>query len=119
MSLTIKLLLIFIQSISAKILGLKNNYINAPSEILADKEVTAIYQFRHFLPSLVLSILIAVKLIPLLSPEYALQLEDNASIIPIAFCCCFFPILIINGIILEKSLMNTKPEYKNYVLGKE
>ena len=115
MSFFIKLPLIITQKVSSRLIGNKNNYLNSPKEILSGKTVDRIYMLGHFLPSAVLTILIAIKLLPLISADYALQLEENSTTIPIIVLSFLIPILIINGVIIEKSLIRSDDKYRSYV----
>jgi hypothetical protein len=101
--------------VSSRIIGNKNNYLNAPDEILSWLKVDRIYKLGHALPSVVLTILIVLKLFPLLSSDYAHQLEKNATIIPITMIICLIPVIIINGIVIEKILISTNEKYKSFV----
>ncbi len=107
------------QMLSSRIIGNKNNYLNAPEEILSWLKVDRIYKLGHAFPSVVLTILIVLKLFPLVSTVYAVQLEQNGSIIPITLFICLIPIVIINGIVIEKILINTNKKYREYCYHKK
>jgi hypothetical protein len=88
------------------------HYMNTPEEAISWVKVDRIMKLWHALPSIVFSIIIALKLIPLVSIEYAEKLSKNSNIIPLTVIGVFIPILILNGIIVESILEKTNHEYK-------
>lgn len=111
----LKLGLIALQYISARILGNKKHYLNAPDEVLNWRVVHYIHVLGHLIPTLILTVVISLKLLPLISTTYSKILEENGAIIPIVVFICFIPTAIINGIVIEKWLMFLKPNYKAFV----
>lgn len=97
--------MILIQSLSASAIGQKKHYLNVPDEVLSWIRINNIYKGWHILPSSVVSILMGIKIYPLLSEDYAKQLEINGTAIPLAICITLFPVMVINGIIIEKILV--------------
>jgi hypothetical protein len=115
MSLFINLPLMLTQKVSARIIGNKRTYLNAPEEVLSSIKIDRISKLGHIVPSAVLSIVIVIKVLPLLSVYFANQLEENAVIIPFTVILLLIPLLIANGIIIEKSLMGSDENYRTYV----
>jgi hypothetical protein len=111
----LKLALKYLQYISANILGNKNHYLTAPEEILSEKKSHRIFMGGHLLPSIIITIIIGCKIIPLFSDSYAKELEANGTFIPVTLLILFIPILILNGIIIEKILLNNNA-YRNYIV---
>lgn len=105
------------QLISSRMIGHKVHYLTVPDEVLSWIKVDRIYKFGHLIPSVVISVLLSVKVFPVLSTDYTKHLENNDNIILLAFILCLIPILIINGIIIEKVLMSTNISYKSYIKG--
>ena len=113
----IRLVLAFTQRVSAYILGNNFNYLDLPDELLSSIKVDRIFKFLHFLTSVSATIILTLKLFPLFSDFYTEELENNGTIIPITVLLFFFPIAILNGVIIEKVLMKN-PNYKDYVQNK-
>lgn len=90
------------------------HYLSVPDEILSWIKSDRIMKIGHVIPSLVITILIAVKLLPLFSNWYAEQLANNGSIIPATVFCFLIPILILNGMVLESYLEMTNPGYREF-----
>lgn len=90
------------------------HYLSVPDEIISWVKSDRIMKFGHFFPSVIVTILLTVKLFPLISAEYAEHLEENGNIILITFVIVFITVLIINGIIVESILEKTNSEYKNF-----
>lgn len=55
----------------------KTNYLLAPQDVISRITVDRIFKIGHLIPSLVISIIIGVKILPELSPQYAIKLEHN------------------------------------------
>lgn len=108
MELILKLIMYLVQ----KIRNEEYNYLSAPDEVLSWIKVDRIMKLGHALPSVVLALLLAIKVLPMLSVSYAEQLEQNGPIIPITVICFLIPILIFNGMIIEFVLEKSNSEYK-------
>jgi hypothetical protein len=95
--------------------GEKTNYLSGyQEEIISPQIASGICRFGHFLPSLVISILIGVKELPAIWPYYAIELDKNGSIVPVAIFLLFIPVAIFNGLIIERFLNLINPAYRNY-----
>jgi len=91
-----------------------SDYLSAPDEILSWIKVDRIKKFAHILPSFIIAILVAIKLLPSISTAFAEQLDNNGSIVPITVIVVLIVVLIINGILLETILEKTDHTYRNY-----
>ncbi|MBL0342259.1 MAG: hypothetical protein IPP71_15930 [Bacteroidetes bacterium] len=111
----IKLSITASQFVSARIIGNRNHYLNAPDEILNWRVSHYIYVFGHLLPTIVVTVILSLKLLPLISREYSEELENNGVIIPITVIAFLIPIVLLNGIIIEKCLMMRSPKYREFV----
>lgn len=114
MELSIRFILSLIQRIPARLLRNKKHYLNAPDEILSWLKVDRIYLFGHLFPTIVLTVIMAIKIPPLISVSYSVELKNNSSVIPLTFFICLFVIVILNGIVMERILMRNN-KYLNYV----
>jgi hypothetical protein len=114
-----KLLMSFIQMLSARLIGHKKHYLNVPDDILSWIKIDRIYKVYHIMPSAIITMIITLKLFPVLSSAYAAHLEKNSTIIPVTVIIFLIPILLLNGIIIEKILMKRNPAYRNYILQTE
>jgi hypothetical protein len=94
--------------------GEKTYYLIAPESILSYITVDRIWKLGHLLPSLIISVLIGVKILPELWPYYAEELNKNGLVISIVMCLIFIPAAIINGIIIEKILKVVNPNYLDF-----
>ena len=103
-----------IQRVVSWIIGTKNYYLDAPEHILSDTKVHNITIMGHFFPTVISTILIAIKLFPMMFDSYAKALEKNATIIPVTVICTLIPIAVLNGVIIEKRLMRKYEKYKEY-----
>jgi hypothetical protein len=110
-----RIVLALIQTICLFFLRNKKHYLNVPEDLISWIKVDRIYKFGHILPSVVITILIAVKVLPLISIDYANHLENNGTLIPITFFIVLIPVLIINGIIIEKILIMNNEKYREFV----
>lgn len=90
------------------------HYLSVPDEVLSWVKIDRIMKLGHALPSVIVAITLAIKLLPLLSETYAAQLEKNGTIIPFTIIGFLIPLLILNGIILESILERTNSSYKIY-----
>jgi len=111
---TKKLILIIIMKIVRKIRHDKFHYLSVPDDIISCVKSDRIMKIRHIVPSVIVTILLAIKVFPLISVKYAEQLEENGNIILFTVVLVVIPMLVINGIILESILEKTNTEYKNY-----
>ena len=109
-----KFILMFIMTIVKKIRRDKYHYLSVPDEIISWVKSDRIMKIGHIVPSIIVTILLAIKLFPLNSDKYAEQLEKNGNIILLTVVLVIIPVLIINGIIVESILEKTNSEYKNY-----
>jgi hypothetical protein len=98
----------------AKIRNENHNYLTVPEEIISWVQLDRIMKIGHLLPSIVLTVVISLKILPLLSTWYAEQLEQNAKIIPLTILLILLPMLVLNGIIIESALNSTNKEYHNF-----
>lgn len=85
-----------------------------PDDIISCVKSDRIMKIRHIVPSVIVTILLAIKVFPLISVKHAEQLEENGNIILFTVVLVLIPMLVINGIILESILEKTNTEYKNY-----
>lgn len=92
----------------------KSNYLSVPDEIISWIKSDRIMRIGHVLPSVIVTILLSIKLFPLISVKYAEKLKDNGNIILLTVVLVLILVLVINGIILESILERTNSEYKNY-----
>jgi len=92
----------------------KCHYLSVPDEIISWMKSLRIMRIGHVLPSVIVTILLAIKLFPSFSVKYAEQLKENGNIILLTVVLVLIPVLIINGIILESILERTNTQYKNY-----
>ena len=92
----------------------KTNYLNVPPHIISKKTADAICRIGHALPSMIVSIIIGVKMLPDVWPYYAKEFENNGEIITVIICLLFIPVAVINGIVIEKMLSIINPEYASY-----
>lgn len=109
-----KFTLLIIMTIVRKIRQDKYHYLSVPDEIISWVNSDRIMKIGHIVPSVIITILLAIKLFPLISVKYAEQLEENGNIILLTVVLVIIPVLVINGIILESILEMTNSEYKNY-----
>lgn len=109
-----RLILWPIMFLVSKIRNEKINYLTAPDEILSWVQLDRIMKIGHLLPSIVLTLIVSLKILPLMSVWYAEQMEQNATTIPVAILLIFLPMLVLNGIIIESALTSSNKEYKNY-----
>lgn len=109
-----KFILLIIMTIVKKIKHDNYHYLSVPDEIISWVKSDRIMKIGHILPSIVVTILLAIKLFPLISVKYAEHLEKNGNIILVTVVLVLIPVLVINGIILEFILERTNTEYKNY-----
>jgi uncharacterized membrane protein len=107
-------ILMIIMTIVRKIRKDRYHYLSVPDEIISWVNSDRIMKFGHIVPSIIVTILLAIKLFPLISVKYAEHLEENGNIILLTVVLVLIPVLVINGIILESILENTNSEYKNY-----
>lgn len=87
-----------------------------PQDVLSQLSIERICRIFHVLPSLVVSIILGIKVLPDYWPYYAAQLDKNSMIVTVAIFIIFIPVAIINGMIIDKVLtwVNTKyGAYKN------
>lgn len=96
----------------------KFHYLTVSDEVISWIKVHRIMNFGHFIPSLIVSLLISVKLLPMFSVSYAQQLEENSPVIFNASLVLFLIMLIINGFLIETILEVTNPNYKKEKQGK-
>ena len=96
------------------ILNQKTHYLIAPDDVLPELKAERIMRLWHFFPSLILSIIFAVKVLPIFSSDYANELEKNSITIPIAFFISFILVLVGNGIVIEKTLQRFNVKYAEY-----
>ncbi len=97
-----------------KIRNQKSNYLEVPDEVLSWRMVGQIMSLGHVLPSLALTVSLALYIFPLISHTYAEKLESNDLIIPITCFGILIPALILNGIMIEMILEKTNLPYRNY-----
>ena len=107
------------QFVSAFLIGHKKHYLNCPDEIISWIKVDQINKFAHFLPSIIITVLVTIKGFPMLSVEYSDQLAKNSLVIPLCFFIFLFLFSVVNGIIIEKVLINNNEAYKSYVKGNQ
>ena len=110
----INLVLKIIQSLAASLLGTKGNYLNAPDHILKATKIHNISILGHFFPSVIFTIITVVYSLPYVSDTYAKHLVNNDASITVTAILIFIPVLIINGVIIERILMNTNSNYLLY-----
>lgn len=65
-------------------------------------------------PSLVLSIILGIKVLPDYWPYYTAQLDKNSMIVTVAIFIIFIPVAIFNGIIIDKVLTRVNTKYGAY-----
>jgi hypothetical protein len=92
----------------------KTNYLIAPANILSTMTVDRICRLGHMLPSVIVSIIVGVKVLPDIWPYYAAELNKNGTIIPVTIALAFIPIAISNGMIIEKILNLINPTYRSF-----
>ena len=109
-----KIILMIIMTIVRKIRQDNYHYLTVPDEIISWVKSDRIMKIGHFLPSVIVTILLAIKLFPLISVKYAEHLEANGNIILLTVVLVLIPVLVINGIILESILEKTNSEYKDF-----
>jgi len=109
-----RIILLGIMFLVKKVRNDRTHYLVVPDDIISKLKINRIMNIGHVIPSIVITLLIAIKLIPLLSIEYAEQLEENGPVIFYTVIELLIPILILNGIIIESLLELTHSEYKNY-----
>ena len=109
-----KFILLIIMTIVRKIRQDRSHYLSVPDEIISWNKSDRIMRIGHVLPSVIVTILLALKFFPLISVKYAEQLEENGNIILLTVLLVLIPVLVINGIILESILERTNTEYRNY-----
>lgn len=88
------------------------NYLSAPEDLLSDIRRGYIAKLAHGIPSLIIPILIAIKIIPLMSDDYAEQLSKNSIIITITIILLFIPVLIVIGFLIEIILEVINSDYR-------
>ena len=109
-----KFILMIIMTIVRKIRKDNYHYLSVPDEIIPWVKSDRIMKIGHIVPSVIVTILLAIKLFPLISVKYAEQFEQNGNIILYTVVLIIIPVLVINGIILESILENTNSEYKDF-----
>jgi len=109
-----ELILNIIMNLVKKIRNEDYHYLSVPDEVLSWVKVDRIMKLGHALPSVIVAILLAIKLLPLLSNTYAEQLEKNGTVISYTVIGVLIPLLILNGIIIESLLEKMNSEYKNF-----
>jgi hypothetical protein len=93
------------------------HYLLTPEGIISRIKINRIMNVGHVIPSILATILIAIKIIPLLSVTYAARLEENDPVVFYTVLKLLVPIMILNGIIIESILEMTNVEYKTYKKG--
>ncbi len=109
-----KLILMPIMFLVKKLKNQNSHYLSVSDELISWIRIDRIMKFGHILPSLVITILIAVKLLPLVSVQYAEHLAKNDAVILLTAIFLLIPILIINGLIIEVVLEKTNSDYQNF-----
>lgn len=88
------------------------NYLKAPDYIVSSKSKHRLMMFFHFFPTIVLSILVTVKILPNFSEEVCQLLKNNS---PQLWIYSFINWLIISytlGYFIEKGMELINPVYK-------
>lgn len=109
-----KLLLNPIMLIVSWIRKERYNYLSVPEDVLSWVKQNNIMKIGHLLPSIVLTLIIVLKVLPLLSTDFVVQLELNAPVVPVSIIVILVPLLVLNGIIVELALESSNKEYKEY-----
>ena len=105
------------QYFSMKLIGTKKNYLTAPNEILSGPRVHNISRLGHLFPSFIFTIITVVYSLPEISDSYARQLENNSATITLIAVVVFLAVLVLNGVVIEKILINTNSSYALYIHG--
>ena len=92
----------------------KTNYTVAPPDILSPRKVELIFILGHLLPSIVISIVVSVKILPAFWPCHAIALANNSLQIPISIFLILLIVLIVVGIVIEAILNGTSPRYYSF-----
>jgi hypothetical protein len=111
----IRICLLLTQRLCALLLGKKSNYLEVPNEILPEIRAYYISILGHFAPSAILTVIFVVHVLPTLSASYAAILENNNAVISLVAIGVFIPIVILNGLLIERILIKTSPLYSSYV----
>jgi len=109
-----KVVLLAIMFLVQKIRRDHCHYLSVPDIILSNSTSNQIMRLGHVLPSLVLAVILAVKVFPLLSDNYAEQLEVNGTTVPVALVSILFFVLILNGWLIEVILSRTSSVYRKF-----
>ena len=89
------------------------HYLSVSDDILSCIKSDRIMRIGHVTPSVVITLLLAIKVFPLLSVDYAEQLAQNSSSITITVLLTLIPVLLLNGIVIEVVLEWLNEDYKN------
>lgn len=85
-----------------------------PKHIISEINTERICKTFHVLPSLVVSIILGIKILPAFWPYYAVELDKNGFIVTVAVFLIFIPVAIINGIVIDKVLSSVNTKYLAY-----
>ena len=97
--------------------GIRNDnshYLSAPEHILGLVKIDRIMKLWHTLPSVIVTVLLAVKVFPLISSPYAQLLKENSPTISLVVIAFLIPVSIINGVVIESVLEKINPDYRQY-----
>lgn len=92
----------------------KTNYTVAPPDILSPRKIELILILGHLIPSIILSIIVCVKILPAFWPSHATALANNSLQIPISVFLTLLIVLILVGIVIETILNGLSPRYYSF-----
>jgi len=92
----------------------KVHYLKAPDNIIGIVKKNSVFRFWHFLPSIILSTLVVVKVLPALFKYYEEELSKNSGVIPLTILIVIIPMALTIGILIEWTLESTNKEYRQF-----
>lgn len=90
------------------------NYIYAPEEIISDTKKHYIIRLGHFIPSVILTIILVVKILPDYLEILREYLDRNAAGIWAFVIPTYILTVLLLGFIIERILEMTNHNYKSY-----
>ncbi|MFN8309908.1 MAG: hypothetical protein U0T73_08090 [Chitinophagales bacterium] len=93
----------------------KTNYLMATPEVFTKMQTDRILMTWHVFPSLVVSLLFSIKVLPEIWNTFAVELESNNTLFLVpAILLAFVPLSLINGFLIESYLTRFKPAYREF-----
>ena len=103
---------LFIMKLYNFITGTKINYLTAPEDIINYGLRYRLQTFCHLIPSFILSIILTVRILPLVSVKIEKQLQSNSGIMWLYAISSLLLVSFLLGYLIEKYLELTNSNYK-------